>query len=165
MTTTLNKPRLGSDTVTAGVRVVVHPTYSSLESDPDNNYYKFVYRIRIRNESERTVQLMARHWVIVDADGERQDVRGEGVVGQQPVLEPGQTFEYASFCPLGTPWGTMEGSYQMRVLTLASAARPVAAPKSAGGAGGVGGAGEDGKFHVQIGRFFLVCPPDGVGDL
>jgi ApaG protein len=78
------------------------------------------------------------------------------VVGQQPVLEPGQAFEYASFCPLGTPWGTMEGSYRMRVLTLASAAKPVAAPAVSG---------DDSEFQAAIGRFFLVCPSDGLGEL
>jgi ApaG protein len=146
-TSTLNRPRLGSETVTNGVRIVVQPAFSALESDPNNNYFKFVYRIRISNESDRAWQLVSRHWVIVDADGEKQEVRGEGVVGQQPVLGPGQSFEYASFCPLGTPWGTMEGAYLMRE------------PK------GMAGAASAAEFEARIGRFFLVCPPDGVGDL
>lgn len=136
------QPRLGSETLTNGVRVTVHPAYSSLESDPSNNYFKFVYRIRIANESDRTVQLVSRHWIILDADGERQEVKGEGVVGQQPVLEPGQVFEYASFCPLGTPWGTMEGAYEMRILDRA------------------GGEPTGESFKVDVGRFFLVSPRD-----
>ena len=70
-TTTLNRPRLGSETVTNGVRIVVQPAFSALESDPNNNYFKFVYRIRIANESDRAWQLISRHWVIVDADGEK----------------------------------------------------------------------------------------------
>jgi ApaG protein len=159
-TTTLKKPRLGSDTTTNGVRITVQPAYSSLESDPANNYYKFVYRIRIRNESDRTVQLISRHWIIVDANGERQEVRGNGVVGRQPVLEPGQAFEYASFCPLSTPWGTMEGGYQMRELrTLVESEAGVPdAPESKESTAGEG-------FEARITRFFLVCPPDAATTL
>lgn len=157
-TTKPNKPCLGSDTTTRGVRITVQPAYSTLESDPANNYYKFVYRIRIRNDSDRTVQLVSRHWIIVDANGERQEVRGGGVVGRQPVLEPGQAFEYASFCPLATPWGTMEGSYLMReplervepASELTEAAEIERPP-----------AGE--PFEAMISRFYLVCPPEAEG--
>jgi ApaG protein len=69
--------------------------------------------VRIRNQGEQSVQLMSRHWVITDANGDEQEVRGPGVVGAQPTLEPGEAFEYRSFCPLQTPVGTMHGSYQM----------------------------------------------------
>ena len=75
--------------------------------------FVFGYRITIRNEGDSTVQLLSRHWHIIDADGEQHEVRGEGVIGHTPVLEPGQEFEYTSFCPLETEWGTMEGEYQM----------------------------------------------------
>jgi len=82
-------------------------------SSEANNYYFFAYRIRITNVGEETVQLISRHWVITDANGEVQEVRGPGGVGAQPVLRPGQNFEYTSFCPLPTAVGAMEGSYQM----------------------------------------------------
>lgn len=153
MTTILTRPKLGSDTTTRGVRITVQPAYSAVESDPANNYYKFIYRIRIRNDSDRTVQLVSRHWIIVDANGERQEVRGSGVVGRQPVLEPGQAFEYASFCPLGTPWGTMEGSYQMREPARLAGQSPGAPAE-----GEQASAGE--TFDARIARFFLVCPPE-----
>ncbi len=139
----VNPPRPGSESTSHGIRVVVQPAYSALDSDPGNNYYKFLYRIRITNLSECTAQLLARHWIIVDADGERQEVQGEGVVGQKPVLKPGESFEYASFCPLGTPWGTMEGFYRMRRINGAEGSDAV--PE---------------QFDVRIGRFFLVCPPE-----
>lgn len=161
-TTTPKRSRAGSDAVTNGVRISVEPSYSSLDSDPSNSYFKFVYRIRISNESDRPVQLVARHWLIVDADGGHQEVHGEGVVGQQPVVAPGRTFEYASFCPLGTAWGTMEGHYTMRWLGRPArdqSASPVAAVSDAAGNHDIAAPDAD-TFNARVARFFLVCPPE-----
>jgi len=102
-----------SDTLTHGVRVVVTPFYMPHESAPAQSKFLFGYRILIRNEGEATVQLLSRHWIIIDADGDKHEVKGEGVVGHTPVLEPGQEFQYTSHVPLETEWGTMEGTYQM----------------------------------------------------
>ena len=103
-----------SDDVTEGVRVGATAYYLPEESDPDARRFVFGYTIVVANQGDAPVQLVSRHWVIIDAHGRREDVEGEGVVGQQPRLEPGQAFKYQSFCPLKTPWGTMEGTYQMR---------------------------------------------------
>jgi ApaG protein len=102
-----------SDTTTRGVRVVVRSEYVPERSSPADAQYFFAYRIRISNAGEDTVQLLSRHWVITDGAGQVEHVRGPGVVGEQPVLEPGESFEYTSFCPLPTPIGSMHGSYQM----------------------------------------------------
>jgi ApaG protein len=102
-----------SDTTTRGVRVVVRSAYIPERSSPSDAQYFFAYRIRISNAGEETVQLLSRHWVITDSDGRVEHVRGPGVVGEQPVLEPGESFEYTSFCPLPTPIGSMHGTYQM----------------------------------------------------
>ena len=102
-----------SDTTTRGVRVVVRSEYVPERSSPADAQYFFAYRIRISNAGEETVQLLSRHWVITDGDGRVEHVRGPGVVGEQPVLEPGGSFEYTSFCPLPTPIGSMHGTYQM----------------------------------------------------
>lgn len=102
-----------SETVTDGVRVKVVSQYSAEHSHPHLNRWFFLYTVQITNESSRTVQLVSRHWIILDADGHREDVRGPGVVGQQPSLPPGQSFQYTSGCPLATPFGSMKGSYQM----------------------------------------------------
>jgi ApaG protein len=121
----------GSDTLTDGVRVRVVPSYVASQSDPGEGKFVFAYRITITNEGDRTVRLRSRRWMIVDGDGERRDVEGPGVVGQFPTLAPGEAFEYSSFCPLQTPWGTMEGTYEMETL--------------------------DGTIvHVAVGRFYLV---------
>lgn len=102
----------GSECVTHAVRVRVWPTYLPDQSDPLASRWVYGYRIRITNENERhIVQLLRRRWEIVDADGRHRSVEGEGVVGQTPILKPGQMFEYSSYCPLDTPWGTMEGSF------------------------------------------------------
>ena len=82
-------------------------------SAPRQAEYRFAYHITITNVGSETAQLISRHWIITDAEGDVQEVRGPGVVGQQPVLEPGAHFEYTSSCPLKTNVGTMEGSYQM----------------------------------------------------
>ena len=103
-----------TEAVTAGVRVSATAFFLPDESAPDQRRYVFGYRVVIANEGKATVQLLSRQWVIIDAEGNREDVQGPGVVGQTPVLKPGQRFEYTSRCPLRTPWGTMEGSYRMR---------------------------------------------------
>ena len=102
-----------SEACSHGIRVQVRSEYVPERSNPDRGHYYFAYRIRIRNEGEARVQLLSRHWVITDAHGHIEEVRGPGVVGEQPSLEPGQSFEYSSACPLGTPFGSMRGSYQM----------------------------------------------------
>ena len=102
-----------SETITSGVRVAVRARYIPERSNPGDGEWFFAYTIRITNESERTVQLLSRHWVINDADGKVEEVRGPGVVGQQPVLSPGESFEYTSACPLPTSFGVMQGTYQM----------------------------------------------------
>lgn len=104
----------GSTAITHGVRVDVHPAFDAARSNPATPAFVFTYRIRIANNSDRTVQLLSRRWLIVDADANEHVVEGEGVVGQQPVIEPGGSFDYVSSCPLQTPWGTMEGAYTMR---------------------------------------------------
>ena len=102
-----------SDTTTRGVRIQVKTAYLPDKSAPDEGRYLFAYRIRISNVGDETVQLISREWIITDSDGDVETVRGPGVVGEQPVLDPGQSFEYTSFCPLPTPIGSMHGSYQM----------------------------------------------------
>jgi ApaG protein len=102
-----------SDVVTRGVRVQVLSQYAPERSDPARNQWFFLYTITITNGGDDTVQLMTRHWIITDADGKTEEVRGPGVVGKQPILKPGESFEYTSGCPLTTPFGVMEGTYQM----------------------------------------------------
>jgi ApaG protein len=122
----------GSDTLTNGIRIVVTPFYIPKESAPGSfpPRYVFGYRVIIRNLGSETVQLLSRHWIIIDAHGSRREIRGDGVIGHTPTLGPDQEFEYSSFCPLETEWGTMEGSYQMMR--------------------------DDGwMFEAQIGRFYL----------
>ena len=102
-----------SEAVTEGIRVQVTSIYLPERSEPEMDSYTFAYRVRISNESAQGVQLISRHWVITDGDGNVQEVRGPGVVGAQPYLQPGEAFEYTSFCPLSTVVGTMQGSYQM----------------------------------------------------
>ncbi len=103
-----------SDITTQGIRVGATAYYMPEESDPAERKYVFGYTVVIANDSDAPAQLLSREWIIIDADGHRQDVNGPGVVGKTPRLEPGQVFKYQSFCPLKTPWGTMEGQYQMR---------------------------------------------------
>jgi ApaG protein len=88
------------------------PQYLADQSAPDEDHYVFAYTVTIRNTGEVAGQLISRHWIITDADGQVQEVRGEGVVGEQPVLQPGQSYEYTSGVPLPTPVGSMKGSYQ-----------------------------------------------------
>ena len=103
-----------SEEVTDGIRVSVRASYSPEHSNPLQNQWFFLYTIEIINESERACQLVSRHWIIQDATGRTEEVRGPGVVGEQPKLAPGEGFEYTSGCPLPTPLGSMEGRYEMR---------------------------------------------------
>jgi len=129
--TTTGQRDHGSETVTDGVRITVRPKFLPMKSTPDADQYVFTYHITIRNEGETGVRLRSRHWLIVDANGERHEVEGEGVVGLTPHIQPGESYEYASFCPLATPWGTMEGRYHMV-------------------------RDDDTEFDALIGRFYLV---------
>jgi len=95
------------------IRIDIETTYVESESLPDEDRYVFAYTITIRNEGGVPAKLLSRHWVITDANGKVQEVRGEGVVGEQPHLKPGEGFQYTSGTMLETPMGTMTGSYQM----------------------------------------------------
>ncbi len=97
---------------TDGVIVRVRPMFIDEESSPEDDKFLWAYQIEIENRGQQTLQLMTRYWQITDSDGRIQEVRGEGVVGKQPVLRPGGTFEYTSGCPLTTPSGMMQGAYQ-----------------------------------------------------
>jgi len=92
--------------------VNVRPQYLVEHSDPDEEKYVFAYTVTIRNTGEQAAQLISRHWIITDGNNAVEEVRGAGVVGEQPVLKPGEAFEYTSGCPLPTPVGSMRGSYQ-----------------------------------------------------
>ena len=105
--------RTVSDTVTRGIRVQVRSTFVPERSSPREQHYFFSYHVRISNEGAETAQLLSRHWIITNADGEEEEVRGDGVVGEQPVLEPGAVYNYNSFCHLKTSVGTMHGEYTM----------------------------------------------------
>ena len=102
-----------SSAVTEGVRVRVQSHYLADQSSPREHRFVFAYTITIANEGDRTAQLRTRHWVITDGRGTVEEVRGDGVVGEQPRLQPGQSFQYTSGCVLTTPIGTMQGSYAM----------------------------------------------------
>jgi ApaG protein len=122
---------INSDTVTEGIRVQVFPDYIPEQSNPELKRFNFSYRVIITNETRTKVKLLSRHWLIINSEGDQETVSGPGVVGYTPELEPGESFEYTSFCPINTGWGTMEGSYTMLK--------------------------EDGeKLEAKIGRFFLV---------
>ena len=121
-----------SDLTTDGIRVGATAYYLPNESDPDERRHVFGYTIVIVNNGNQAAQLVSRHWIIVDGNGTREEVRGPGVIGKTPRLIPGEAFKYQSFCPLKTTWGTMEGSYQMKR--------------------------DDGStFDVKVGRFYLRC--------
>lgn len=120
-----------SNTVTEGVRIQVYPSYVPEQSNPELFRFSFSYRVIITNEGTERVKLLSRHWAIINAEGDQEVVDGPGVVGYTPDLEPGESFEYASHCPINTPWGTMEGFYTMQ--------HP---------------GGE--QFEAAIGRFYLV---------
>ena len=119
--------------LTKQIQIEVQSSFVSEHSQPDQDRYFFKYLIQIRNLGQHPVQLLSRHWVITDGQGRIEEVRGPGVIGQQPTIAPGESFQYESYCPLTTPTGTMRGTYQM--------------------------AHQDGsQFDVQIPLFFLVEP-------
>ncbi|MFP4368873.1 MAG: Co2+/Mg2+ efflux protein ApaG [Candidatus Kapaibacterium sp.] len=123
----------GSIAVTEGIKIEVEPEFIPKELAPGEAPYYFSYRVTISNEGEKYAKLQSRHWIIIDAEGRREDVEGEAVVGYKPELHPGDTFTYTSYCPLDTPWGTMEGTYKM--------------------------IRDDGsEFRAKIERFYLVSP-------
>lgn len=122
-----------AEAVTRGIRVTVDTEYVPSKSRPDLSRWFFAYTIRIANEGSSRVQLLSRHWIITDANGRVEEVKGPGVVGMRPILEPGQAFEYTSACPLETPFGSMQGTYQMVSL-------------------------EDERFDVEIPTFVLREP-------
>ena len=118
---------------THGVTVRVSVSFLPEQSEPSRGRWFWAYHVRLENEGNATVQLLTRHWVITDGRGARHSVEGEGVVGEQPLIAPGASFDYVSGCPLATPMGAMQGSYRM--------------------------VGEDGEtFDVEIPRFRLVAP-------
>jgi len=104
---------LMSTALTNGILVTVRSQYIPERSSVSARQFAFAYTVRIANQGEGTAQLKSRHWIITDANGAVQEVRGEGVVGVQPVLRPGEEFEYTSWCMIGTPSGSMRGTYQM----------------------------------------------------
>jgi ApaG protein len=120
-----NSPRLGgdsaarakggftSDTTTRGIRIQVRSVFVPEKSSPKESQYLFTYYVRISNVGTETAQLISREWIITNAEGEVERVKGPGVVGEKPVLPPGGSFEYQSYCPLRTAVGSMHGSYQM----------------------------------------------------
>ncbi len=99
--------------VTDHIRITVKPSFLEHQSQPENQKFVWAYTIGVENLGPETITLLTRHWIITDGLGRRQDVRGDGVVGEQPTLQPGQRFEYTSGCPLTTPSGMMQGSYGM----------------------------------------------------
>src|SRR5271155_4439925 len=99
--------------ITRGIAVSVEPAYLEANSSPGSSQYFWAYRVTIENQGLETVQLRSRHWMITNARGELQEVKGPGVVGEQPILKPGESYQYTSGAPLNTPWGMMGGSYQM----------------------------------------------------
>ncbi len=101
------------EATTRGVRVRVTPAYLPDQSSPDEGRYVWAYTVEIENRGAETVRLVSRHWVITDAMNRMEEVRGPGVVGEQPTLAPGESFRYTSGCPLPTPSGAMGGAYQM----------------------------------------------------
>ncbi len=115
------------EAVTRELRVTVRAFYLHDQSEPERGHYVWAYRVSIANEGKRTVQLLKRTWLITDAQGRTQRVHGEGVIGEQPVLEPGESFEYTSGTPLSTPSGFMRGTYHM-VATDSGEAFDIAIP-------------------------------------
>lgn len=104
-----------NETTTRGVCITVRPRFVPEQSDPDNGQWLFAYHITIRNQGDQPVQLLSRHWIITNGEGQVEEVRGAGVVGYQPLLKPGEEFQYTSGCPLTTPVGTMHGEFNMVV--------------------------------------------------
>ena len=102
-----------STAVTEGIEVSVQGAFRADRSAPAQERFLYTYTVRIRNGGASAARLVSRHWIITDARGEREEVKGDGVIGQQPRLEPGQSFDYTSFCVLRTPLGQMRGAYTM----------------------------------------------------
>jgi ApaG protein len=102
-----------SDAVTNNIRVEVLARYAPEKSRPLQDGWVFQYTVRITNQGSETVQLLSRHWIITDALDHVEEVKGPGVIGEQPILAPGELFKYSSWCPITTPTGTMRGTYQM----------------------------------------------------
>lgn len=102
-----------SKATTKNIQVIVEAEYDPSRSSPPQNQWFFLYTVQITNEGTETVQLISRHWIITDAMGKVEEVRGPGVIGNQPILAPKQSFKYTSGCPLTTPFGSMRGTYQM----------------------------------------------------
>ena len=127
---------MNESTTTHGIQIDVESRFVPERSNADQGEFFFAYEIRITNTTSARVRLLNRHWIITDGWGRVEEVKGPGVIGQQPWIEPGETFEYESFCPLSTPTGTMRGSYEM-VSGEASAAK---------------------SFSAEIPAFFLVEP-------
>lgn len=123
-----------SEAVTNHIRVEVLSRYSPENSQPRQDEWVFEYTVRITNQGSQTVKLLSRHWIITDAAGHVEEIQGPGVVGEQPVLQPGESFKYSSWCPLKTPTGSMTGTYQM-----------------------MRGAGES-QFDIEIAPFGLRAP-------
>jgi ApaG protein len=109
----LQPPEPTSEAITNNVRVEVESKYRPDQSQPFQDRWVFQYTIRITNEGNQTVQLVSRHWIITDAASDTDHVKGRGVVGEQPILSPGESFEYSSWCQLKTSTGVMRGTYQM----------------------------------------------------
>ena len=114
---------------TRGVTVRVSVSYLADQSEPQRGRWFWAYHVRIENEGEQAVQLLTRHWIITDGRGARHSVEGEGVVGEQPLIAPGESYDYVSGCPLATPTGNMQGSYHM--IAEDGSAFDVAIPKFA----------------------------------
>lgn len=106
-----------SDIITRGIRIQVESMYVEERSDPKESYYFFAYHVVISNNGAEAAQLISREWVITDSDGNVERVQGAGVVGETPLLQPGTSFEYTSFCPLRTSMGSMQGGYTMRLTS------------------------------------------------
>ena len=98
---------------TKSINITVNPCYLDEQSEPEEHHYVWTYQVTINNLGQETVQLKNRFWKIVDSNGTKQEIKGEGVVGEQPILSPGEKFEYTSGTPLSTPSGFMEGYYEM----------------------------------------------------
>lgn len=106
-------PNKSSITITNGIKIHVQPDFVQEENSNDGKKNLFSYRVEITNEGEEWAKLIYRHWIIINADGFKEEVRGAGVVGYTPELNPGASFTYTSYCPLDTEWGTMEGYFEM----------------------------------------------------
>lgn len=118
---------------TPSFQITVKTVYVAAESRPDHHHHFFAYRVTIKNEGQIPAQLLSRHWIITDGYGRIEEVKGPGVIGQQPHLKPGQDFSYESACPLTTPYGSMKGTYQMK--------------------------SDDGQtFDIEIPEFYLIAP-------